>query len=70
MTSSSQIVFDLLRPRKYTLRAIVDENKNNKWDTGDFLKKLLPEKIMYHPEINDYPLRANFFLENINFVIE
>lgn len=70
ITSSSQIVFDLLRPRKYTLRAIVDENKNNKWDTGDFLKKLLPEKIMYHPEINDYPLRANFFLENINFVIE
>lgn len=70
INSSSQIVFDLLRPRKYTLRAIVDENKNNKWDTGDFLKKLLPEKIMYHPEINDYPLRANFFLENINFVIE
>ncbi|MFC4267660.1 Ig-like domain-containing protein [Polaribacter marinivivus] len=70
ITSSSQIVFDLLRPRKYTLRAIVDENKNNKWDTGDFLKKLLPEKIMYHPEISDYPLRANFFLENINFVIE
>ena len=70
INSSSQIVFDLLRPRKYTLRAIVDENKNNKWDTGDFLKKLLPEKIMYHPEINDYPLRANFFLENNNFVIE
>ena len=70
VTTSSKIIFDLLRPRKYTIRATIDDNKNNKWDTGSFLKRRLAEKIIYHSEINNYDLRANFFLENINFTIE
>lgn len=69
VTTSGKIVFDLLPPKKYTIRAIIDGNKNNKWDTGNFLKRIQPEKIIYHPEINNYDLRANFFLEN-NFLIE
>lgn len=60
--TSSTIIFDLLKPAKYTIRAIIDENSNNKWDTGDFLKRRLPEKIIYHQAINKYDLRANFFL--------
>jgi hypothetical protein len=69
-STSEKLVFDLLQPQKYTIRAIVDENKNNKWDTGSYLKKQLAEKIMYSEEINNYDLRANFYLENILFKIE
>jgi hypothetical protein len=68
VNTSSQIVFDLLPPQKYTVRAIIDENKNNKWDTGNYLKKQLPEKIIYNKAINNYALRANYFLEE-NFII-
>lgn len=68
ITTSTKVVFDLLEPQKYTIRVIVDENKNNKWDTGSYLQKLHPEKIIYHEAINNYDLRANFFLIE-NFTI-
>ena len=61
VSSSKQLVFDLLEPKKYTIRAIFDDNKNNKWDTGDYLKKILPENIIYYKI--DLELRANYFLE-------
>jgi len=69
ITTSQSIVFDLLEPKKYTVRVIIDENKNNKWDTGNYLKRILPEIILYHKEINNADLRANYFLEE-NFIIE
>ena len=47
----------------------VDENKNNKWDTGNYLKKQLPEIILYHKQINNAELRANYFLEE-SFIID
>lgn len=69
LTTSESIVFNLLEPKKYTIRIIIDENKNNKWDTGNYLKRQLPEIILYHKEINNADLRANFFLEE-NFIVE
>ena len=63
IATTESIVFDLLEPKKYTIRVIIDENKNNKWDTGNFLKRQLPEIILYHKEINQAELRANYFLE-------
>jgi uncharacterized protein (DUF2141 family) len=69
LNTSESIVFNLLEPKKYTIRIIIDENKNNKWDTGNYLKRQLPEIILYHKEINNADLRANFFLEE-NFIVE
>ena len=69
ISTSKKLVFDLLEPKKYTIRAIIDENKNNKWDTGNYLKRQLAEKIIYNEAINNYDLRANFYLEEI-FTIE
>lgn len=69
IAGSEKISFDLLPPAEYTIRAIVDENRNNKWDTGNVLEWRLPERIIYHPEINKAELRANYFLEE-TFVIE
>ena len=67
ITSSETLVFDLLEPKTYYIRAIIDENKNNKWDTGNYLLKKQPEKIIYFN--TELALRANYFL-NESFSIE
>lgn len=63
INTSTKIIFDLLEPKKYTIKVIIDSNKNNEWDTGNFLKKQFPERILYHKELTNFELRANFFLE-------
>ena len=43
-----QIVkFNLLPPDNYIIKVLIDENKNGKWDTGDFLLKKQSERIQY-----------------------
>jgi hypothetical protein len=39
------IEFDYLSPGKYSFKAIYDSNGNQQWDTGNYLKKIQPEKI-------------------------
>ena len=41
---------DFLKPDKYKIKLIYDSNGNGKWDTGDYLKKLQPEKVEYFSE--------------------
>jgi uncharacterized protein (DUF2141 family) len=69
IATSGKVIFDLLKPTQYTIRAIVDENKNNKWDTGSYLEKRLAEQIIYHQAIKNTELRANYFLEE-SFIID
>ena len=35
---------------KYFIRIIFDENKNEKYDSGNFLKRIKPEKVIYYPD--------------------
>ncbi len=49
-----------LIPDKYTVRIIIDENKNFEWDTGNYLKKIQPEKVIYLA--SELDLRANWEL--------
>ena len=49
-----------LLPGKYQIRLVKDLNENGKWDTGNYLKKIQPEEVMYLPEAFD--LRANWEL--------
>ena len=35
-------------PSEYKIFVFEDENENNKWDSGDFLKKTYPEKKLYN----------------------
>lgn len=53
--------FMYLSPAVYTLRMIYDNNKNQIWDTGNYLKKIQPEKVVYYPEPID--VRANWDIE-------
>ncbi len=43
---NNKVHFDYLKPGKYYIRIVFDSNKNNQWDTGNYLKHLLPEKII------------------------
>ncbi|WP_299012133.1 Ig-like domain-containing protein [uncultured Polaribacter sp.] len=66
--STETLIFKQLEPNKYTFRAIIDKNNNRIWDTGNFLKKQMPEKVIYFSEILN--VRANNFLEGNTFTIE
>ena len=52
-------------PSEYKIFVFEDENENNKWDSGDFLKKTYPEKKLYNIVIRvkenwDHKLDLNF----------
>ena len=61
---TATIVYDLLVPEAYTLRAIEDRNQNNVWDTGNYLEKRLPEKIIYFKD-EDLSVRPNYYLNPV-----
>ena len=44
------VEFKNIIPGEYQLRAILDNNHNNKWDTGLYLKHIQPEKVIYYRE--------------------
>lgn len=56
-----KIYIDSLNAGTYTLRAVIDENKNNQWDTGDFEKRIQVEKIIYSK--SSVIIRANWDIE-------
>jgi uncharacterized protein (DUF2141 family) len=56
--SNNLLVWDYLPALTYKIRAIIDENNNGKWDTGDYKQKILPEKIIFLPK--DIPVRENW----------
>ena len=60
---SPVVDFTDLEPKQYGLRAIFDANANGKYDTGNFLLGLQPERVSYSKPID--PVRASF-----DFVIE
>ena len=55
--------FELLDPGKYSVRLIEDANKNKQWDTGSYLDKIQPEKVIYYWKEID--LRANWDMNEI-----
>jgi uncharacterized protein (DUF2141 family) len=68
INTSETLVFNLLQPNTYTVRAIIDENNNKNWDTGNYLLKKLPEEVIYFDE--ELKVRANYFLEGNNFIVK
>ncbi|WP_158840476.1 Ig-like domain-containing protein [Polaribacter sp. L3A8] len=68
ISDSKQIQFNLLEPKTYFVRAIIDVNKNNKWDTGNYLLKQQPENIIYFSE--ELKVRANYYLDGNVFTVK
>ncbi len=55
---NTKLQFDVLPPKKYFLRAIYDDNRNGKWDTGYFFERKQPEEVIYYP--TEIDVRANW----------
>ena len=55
--------FELLSPGKYVVRLIEDINQNREWDTGNYLEKIQPEKVIYYWKEID--LKANWDINDI-----
>ncbi|MBL7873086.1 MAG: Ig-like domain-containing protein [Cyclobacteriaceae bacterium] len=52
-----------LKPETYKVRIIIDSNGNGKWDAGNFLRKIEPEKILFFKSDENkytFPIRANW----------
>ena len=48
-SGDGSIVFDYIIPAEYTLKIIHDRNSNKKWDTGDYLQHIYPERVIAYP---------------------
>lgn len=48
--NQNKIVFEHLKEGNYKLRAITDENNNNKWDGNNFILHKQAEKVQYFPQ--------------------
>ncbi|WP_223549578.1 Ig-like domain-containing protein [Aestuariivivens sp. NBU2969] len=60
-TTNEALDFINIDSGKYYLRAIFDANKNGKYDTGSYLKKIQPERVsLFIPEESDGDIRAGW----------
>lgn len=60
-TENQTLEFTNIKPATYLIRVIYDSNGNQKWDTGNYLQRIQPEKITYYPNVLE--VRANWELE-------
>ena len=65
--SPQTLNFNLLSPGNYSVRVTIDENKNGRWDTGDFLKKQQPERVEFFDK--EIVIRANWD-DNETFIVK
>jgi hypothetical protein len=47
----TKLTINNLDPSSYIFKLICDDNKNGKWDTGNFNQRLQPEKVYYFDQI-------------------
>ena len=48
--ASGSADFFYVKPGEYYLKLFLDENGNNRWDTGDYSQRRQPETVVYYPE--------------------
>ena len=63
---NGKIAFQYLTPGDYMLRIVIDKNHNGKWDTGNYDKKLQPERLIYYPA--KVSLRSNWDMRITDWV--
>jgi hypothetical protein len=61
ISTSGKVKFEYLFPAKYRIKAIFDRNRNGGWDTGNFSRKLQPEKVHYYEKVIE--VRANWDID-------
>jgi len=58
LSEATAIGFNTIEPGNYLIRIIFDSNANGIWDTGNYLKKIQPERVIYYPGVIE--MRANW----------
>lgn len=53
VTKNGKVNFPYIKPDKYYIRIIEDKNENKKWDTGEYLQQLQPERVAYLTKENE-----------------
>jgi len=61
LSKTTTYSFKYLNPMNIRVKVIIDANKNNEWDSGDYFKHLLPEKIHYYE--STFLIKAQWDLE-------
>ncbi|MEI6885812.1 MAG: Ig-like domain-containing protein [Bacteroidota bacterium] len=61
INKNTTVRFEYLNPGKFKVKAVYDRNKNGKWDTGNFRKKIQPEEVFFFQKIIE--IRANWDVE-------
>ncbi|WP_298487953.1 Ig-like domain-containing protein [uncultured Maribacter sp.] len=67
-TENKVFEFNNLNPSKYLARVLFDTNANKKWDTGNYLKQIQPERVSYYPVAIE--VRANWELEQTFTILD
>ena len=57
--NNTKVEFNFLEPKDYILRVIYDDNKNKKWDSGNYLEKRQAEEVIYYSKVIK-DVRANW----------
>jgi uncharacterized protein (DUF2141 family) len=63
INSETTINIKNVPPKKYLFKSIYDANRNGKWDTGIFMKKIQPEQVRYmrnENSIEEIVVKANW----------
>jgi hypothetical protein len=63
LNNPQDVIFDMIDPAVYFVRAIYDDNKNGIWDTGSFKNRIQPETVIYFPKGID--VRANWIVNEV-----
>jgi hypothetical protein len=61
ITTNTKVKFETLSPSKYKLKAILDHNGNGRWDSGNYLNRIQPERVQYFEK--EIEIRANWDFE-------
>lgn len=61
LDATAMIQYRYLKPGVYKIKLVVDKNGNHQWDTGNLLKKIQPEKVLYFEK--QITVRSNWELE-------
>ncbi len=72
LQTDGKVKFTYVKPGKYTIRMIVDNNRNGEWDTGYYLEGWQPERVyMYEDNLQnrEIQVRANWDYE-LNYTLK
>jgi len=64
-TDATVVDFTDLSPRQYGLRAIFDANGNGKYDTGNYLLGIQPERVSYAETLEEVRASYDFVIDFI-----